>query len=105
MAGISVDPAWINGYADTVEQAGDELQQAAATLARSPLNSASFGQLGRTAGAVQAYTRAAATLLNQLTTASTDLHAAAANLRTVAGAHTASDAEHAARFRQAYQQG
>jgi phage baseplate assembly protein gpV len=105
MAGISVNGAWINGYANTVEQAADELDSTAGTLLNSPLNSASFGQLGRTAGAAQAYTRAAAALLGQLSTASTDLRSAAANLRTVAGAHAAADAEHAQRFMRAYEQG
>ena len=105
MAGISVNPTWINGYAKTVEQAADDLDSAASTLMNTPLNSASFGQLGRTAGAAQAYTRAAAALLGQLSTASTDLRSAAGNLRTVAAAHTQADAEHAQRFIQAYEQG
>lgn len=105
MAGISVNPAWINGYATTVEQSAEELDSAASTLLNSPLNSASFGQLGRTAGAVQAYTRAAAALLGQLSTASTDLRSAAGNLRSVAGAHTAADAEQAQALLRAYQQG
>jgi hypothetical protein len=103
MAGISVNANWINGYASTVEQAGDELEQAATTLTNTPLTSSAFGDLGRTAGAVQAYARAAATLLGQLSTASTDLRSAAGNLRSVAGAHTAADEEHATRLRNAYE--
>lgn len=102
MAGISVDSHWISGYAGTVEQAGEELSRSAATLRGAGLTTNSFGTLGRTIGAAQAYTRAANALLDQLTRAATDLHAAAGSLRTVAGAHSAADAEAARQISRAY---
>ncbi|HEX3791418.1 MAG TPA: hypothetical protein VHW44_26395 [Pseudonocardiaceae bacterium] len=101
MAGISVNPSWINGYADTVEQAADGLTSAARTLQGAPLGSAAFGDLGRSLGAATAYSRAADTLLTQLTKAGADLRSAADSLRTVAGTHSDLDEDQAAQIRRA----
>ncbi|HEX4723372.1 MAG TPA: type VII secretion target [Pseudonocardiaceae bacterium] len=93
--GIKVDPNWIAGYATTAEQAGDELASALQALRGTPLTSAAFGEVGRTVGSANAYNGAAATLQQQVSRAADALRAAAANLRTIAAAHSSVDQEHA----------
>jgi hypothetical protein len=97
--GIRVDPDWIAGYADTVAQAGADLAAALRTLDGAPLSGASFGDLGRAAGAPAAYARASGALRTQLATAAAALTAAAADLRTAAAAHTGADTAHATTIR------
>jgi hypothetical protein len=96
MSGIKVDANWLNGYARTVEQSGDDLTTALHTLQGTPLTSAAFGELGRTVGSADAYNRAATTLQQQVNRAAAALAAAATSLRGVASAHSTVDAEQAA---------
>ena len=93
--GIKIDPGWIAGYATTAEQAGDELASALQALQGMPLTSAAFGEIGRTVGSANAYNGAATALQQQVSRAADALHTAAANLRTIATAHSSADEEHA----------
>jgi hypothetical protein len=96
MSGIKVDANWLNGYASTTEQAGDDLTAALHTLQGTPLTSAAFGELGKTVGSADAYNRAATTLQQQVNRAAAALQAAATSLRGVASAHSTVDAVQAA---------
>jgi uncharacterized protein YukE len=95
-SGIKVDANWLNGYARTAEQAGDDLTSALQALQGTPLSSTAFGELGRTVGSADAYNTASTTLQQQVTRAAAALHAAATSLRGIAGAHTSVDADQAA---------
>jgi uncharacterized protein YukE len=104
MAGaIRVDPKWIADYAKTAEQAGDDLATALHALRGTPLTSEAFGELGRTVGSASAYNGAAETLQRQVGRAADALHAAAANLRTVATEHSTADESQASAIRSAHQ--
>ena len=99
---IKVDPQWIAHYATTAEQAGDDLATALHALRGAPLTSAAFGQVGQLVGSAGAYNSAAAALADQLGRAADALHAAAANLRGVAGEHSAADADQAVAIKSAH---
>ena len=104
MAGaIRVDPNWIADYATTAEQAGDDLAAALRTLRGTPLTSVAFGDLGRQVGSANAYNGAAATLQQQVGRAADALHAAAANLRTVATEHSSADEDQASSIKSVHQ--
>lgn len=103
--GIKVDPTWIAGYATTAEQAGDELTSALQALQGMPLTSAAFGEVGRAVGSANAYNGAATTLEQQVSRAADALHAAAANLRTIATAHSSADDEHASALKSVHSTG
>lgn len=100
---IKVDPQWIAHYATTAEQAGDDLLRALHALRGAPLTSAAFGQVGQLVGSAGAYNGAAAALQDQIGRAADALHAAAVNLRGVAGEHSAADADQAASLKSAHQ--
>lgn len=102
MSGIKVDPGWLTGYAKMASQGADQLAAAARTLKRTPLEASSFGEIGRTVGAGQAYSSAAATLLGQLTRAGEALSAAAGSLRSIVDEHTSKDSEHAERLKRTH---
>lgn len=99
MSGIRVDANWINGYAKTAEQAGDDLTAALHALQGTPLTSAAFGDLGKTVGSADAYNRAATSLQQQVNRAAAALQAAATSLRGVASSHASVDADQAAALR------
>jgi uncharacterized protein YukE len=99
MGGISVNRDWITGYANTVAQAASELATASQPLQATPLTASSFGSIGSEIHAGSAYNQVAQTLEAQLSRAAAALQAAAANLRSVAGAHTDVDEQQAAAFR------
>jgi len=100
---IKVDPQWIAHYATTAEQAGDDLASALHALQGAPLTSAAFGQVGQMVGSAGAYNGAAAALQDQIGRAADALHAAAANLRGVAGEHSAADEDQAAAIKSVHQ--
>ncbi|HJP74528.1 MAG TPA: hypothetical protein VJ914_09685 [Pseudonocardiaceae bacterium] len=99
MSAISVDQNWISGYASTLAQAATELGKASQPLQATPLTSVSFGSIGNEVHAGSAYNQVAQNLEQQLARAAAALQAAATNLRTVAGAHSAADERQAAVFR------
>jgi uncharacterized protein YukE len=102
MAGIKVDPGWITGYANTVDQAADDLTAALSALSRTPLTSAAFGDVGKQVGAADAYNGASATLQQQVTRAAAALRSAAVNLRTIAKEHSSADEQQAAALHRAH---
>ena len=99
MSGISMNHDWITGYANTVAQAAGELAKASQPLQATPLTASSFGSIGSEVAAGSAYNQVAQTLEQQLSRAAAALQAAAANLRSVAGAHADVDQQQAAAFR------
>ena len=103
MAGIEVDPGWVNDYAKTVGNASDELRRASDALHRMPLGAEAFGELGRTIRTAEAYTRAATTLRDQLTRAMESLKSASDGLRAVAAQHTTQDEDSAGQIKRANQ--
>lgn len=94
-----MDQNWITSYASTLAQAATELGKAAQPLQATPLTSVSFGSIGNEVHASSAYNQVAQNLEQQLARAAAALTAAAANLRTVANAHSAADEQQAAVFR------
>jgi uncharacterized protein YukE len=103
VAGITVDPGWISGYATTVAKAGDDLAGALTALNGTPLTSAAFGEVGKQLGTAPAYQGAASTLQQQMSRAADALHAAAANLVTIAREHSSADEQQAVSIRAAHQ--
>jgi hypothetical protein len=103
MAGIRVDQGWIAGYANTAEQAADDLTAALRALTGTPLTSAAFGEVGRTVGSADAYNGAAAVLRQQVERAADALRAAATSLRGVAAEHSSADDAQAHAIRSAHQ--
>ncbi|HEX7309142.1 hypothetical protein [Lentzea sp.] len=94
MAGrISVDPEWLEQYADRIDGTTDDLRRVRDAMKVSPLRPQSFGEIGRTVGTAQAYARAAALLNSQLARACDTLDAAAAGLHAVAKQHGAGEEE------------
>lgn len=94
MAGrISVDPEWLEQYADRIDGTTDDLRRVRDAMKVSPLRPQSFGEIGRTAGTAQAYARAAALLNSQLARACDTLDAAAKGLHAVAAQHGHQDDE------------
>ncbi|SDF66671.1 hypothetical protein SAMN05216553_102571 [Lentzea fradiae] len=88
MAGrISVDPEWLEQYADRIDGTTDDLRRVRDAMKVTPLRPQSFGEIGRTAGTVQAYARAAELLNSQLARACDTLDAAAKGLHAVAKEH------------------
>jgi hypothetical protein len=102
VAGISVNGDWINGYARTVEQAGDDLTQALRSLRGTPLAGAAFGELGRTLGAADAYAKASSGLQGQVDRAVGVLKSAADQLRRIADSHVSLDERQARLIRQVH---
>jgi hypothetical protein len=103
MAGIEVDPDWINGYAKTLGTASDELGKSAESLGGASLGAEAFGELGRTVRTADAYQRAATTLRDQLNRAVESLRSASEGLCEVAGQHTGRDEDSAAQIRRTHQ--
>ncbi len=94
MAGrISVDPEWLESYADRIDGTTDDLRRVRDAMKSSPLRPESFGEIGRTLGSAQGYARAAELLNSQLARACDTLDAAAKGLHTVAKQHGHSDEE------------
>lgn len=92
MAGrISVDPAWLEQYADRIDGTTDDLRRVRDAMKVSPLRPQSFGEIGRTVGTAQAYARAAELLNSQLARACDTLDAAAKGLHAVAKQHGQGD--------------
>ncbi|MEV6243109.1 hypothetical protein [Lentzea sp. NPDC051838] len=88
MAGrISVDPAWLEQYADRIDGTTDDLRRVRDAMKGSPLRPESFGEIGRTLGSAQGYARAAELLNSQLARACDTLDAAAKGLHAVAKQH------------------
>ncbi|MCG8921155.1 hypothetical protein [Lentzea sp. CC55] len=94
MAGrISVDPRWLESYADRIDGTTDDLRRVRDAMKASPLRPQSFGEIGRAAGTDRAYARAAALLNSQLARACDTLDAAARGLHAVARQHGAGEEE------------
>ena len=94
MAGrISVDPEWLEQYADRIDGTTDDLRRVRDAMKVSPLRPQSFGEIGRTVGTAQAYARAAELLNSQLARACDTLDAAARGLHAVAEQHGGQDEE------------
>ncbi|MFI6098966.1 hypothetical protein ACIA8G_25720 [Lentzea sp. NPDC051213] len=88
MAGrISVDPEWLEQYADRIDGTTDDLRRVRDTMKASPLRPEAFGEIGRTLGNAQGYARAAELLNSQLARACDTLDAAAKGLHAVAKQH------------------
>ncbi len=85
MAGrISVDPEWLEKYADRIDGTTDDLRRVRDAMKVSPLRPQSFGEIGQTLGNAQGYARAAELLNSQLARACDTLDAAAKGLHAVA---------------------
>ncbi|GGU63380.1 type VII secretion target [Lentzea flava] len=94
MAGrISVDPEWLESYADRVDGTTDDLRRVRDAMKVSPLRPESFGEIGRALGNSQGYARAAELLNSQLARACDTLDAAAKGLHAVAKQHGHHDDE------------
>ena len=92
MAGrISVDPQWLEQYADRIDGTTDDLRRVRDAMKVSPLRPESFGEIGRTLGSSQGYARAAELLNSQLARACDTLDAAAKGLHAVAKEHGRGD--------------
>lgn len=88
---VSVDPRWLELYAERVDEAAGELARARAELRDAPVRPRSFGELGRTLRSAESYGRAAGLLQRQLDRACEVLTAAAAGLHEVAEHYGAQD--------------
>jgi hypothetical protein len=88
---VSMDPRWLELYAERVEEAAEELAGARAELREAPLRDRSFGELGRTLRNAEAYGRAAGMLDQQLDRACEVLTSAAKGLHEVAEHYGAQD--------------
>ena len=94
MAGrITVDPQWLEQYADRIDGTTDDLRRVRDAMKVSPLRPESFGEIGRTLGNSQGYARAAELLNSQLARACDTLDAAAKGLHEVAKQHGYHDDE------------
>ena len=94
MAGrITVDPQWLEQYADRIDGTTDDLRRVRDAMKVSPLRPESFGEIGRTLGNSQGYARAAELLNSQLARACDTLDAAAKGLHAVAKQHGHRDEE------------
>lgn len=94
MAGqISVNPEWLESYADRIDGTTDDLRRVRDAMKVSPLRPQSFGEIGKTLGNAQGYARAAELLNSQLARACETLDAAAKGLHAVAKHHGYSDEE------------
>jgi hypothetical protein len=102
MAVISVNGDWINGYAQTLARASDDLAGALVTLRTTTMSSDAFGAIGRSLGAADAYARASTQLSGQVDRAVCALRSASDNLRTIAVAHLSLDERQAVELRQAH---
>ncbi|ONI82809.1 hypothetical protein ALI22I_41945 [Saccharothrix sp. ALI-22-I] len=88
---MSIDPRWLELYAQRVDEAAEELTRARAELREAPLRTQSFGELGRTLRSAEAYGRAAGMLNQQLDRACEVLTSAAKGLHDVAEHYGAQD--------------
>ncbi|MGM1059066.1 hypothetical protein [Saccharothrix sp. Mg75] len=93
---VSVDPRWLELYAERVDEAAEEMARARDALREAPPRSRSFGELGRTLRSAESYGRAAGLLQQQLDRACGVLTAAAKGLHDVAEHYGAQDEEAAA---------
>ena len=94
MAGrISVDPQWLEQYADRIDGTTDDLRRVRDTMKVSPLRPESFGEIGRTLGNSQGYARAAELLNSQLARACDTLEVASQGLHAVAKQYGQGDEE------------
>ncbi|MFC6089195.1 hypothetical protein [Saccharothrix lopnurensis] len=92
-AGVSVDPRWIELYAERLEDAAAELSRARDDLRRAPVPPDGFGELGRVLRGGVAYQRAAGVLHQQLDRACEVLAAAAEGLHRVSEHYGSQDDE------------
>ena len=88
---VSVDPRWLELYAQRVEESAEELTRARSELREAPMRPQSFGELGRTLRNAEAYGRAAGLLNQQLDRACEVLTSAAKGLHEVAEHYGAQD--------------
>ncbi|SEP88673.1 hypothetical protein SAMN05216188_101806 [Lentzea xinjiangensis] len=94
MAGrITVDPEWLESYADRIDGTTDDLRRVRDAMKVSPLRPQSFGEIGAALGTARAYARAAELLNSQLARACDTLDAAAKGLHAVAEQHGHQDDE------------
>jgi hypothetical protein len=91
VSGVKIDPDLVSGYAKTVAKAADQLSGPAGALKGEPLGDDAFGDLGRQVHTAEAYQRASATLLDQLTRSVETLHAASDSLNQVAAKYRDSE--------------
>lgn len=90
---VTVDPRWIELYAQRVGEAAEELSRARAELRQASVRPQSFGELGRTLRSAEAYRRAAGVLDRQLDRACEVLASAASGLHDVAEHYGSQDDE------------
>jgi uncharacterized protein YukE len=90
---ITVDPEWLEQYADRIDGTTDDLRRVRDAMKVSPLRPQSFGEIGRALGTAQGYARAAELLNSQLARACDTLDAAAKGLHAVAAQHGHHDQE------------
>ena len=95
MSGIRVDTEWLTQYAGQVRAAGEEIAAARRELDGTRLEPESFGEVGRSAGAADAYARLAALLGDQTRRAGEVLTGAGDELRQVVDFHTGGDDDNA----------
>ncbi|MEU4744443.1 hypothetical protein AB0G02_28840 [Actinosynnema sp. NPDC023658] len=88
---VSMDPRWLELYAERVEEAAGELARARDELRQQPVRAQSFGELGRALRNAEAYGRAAGMLNQQLDRACEVLASAAKGLHEVAEHYGAQD--------------
>ncbi|HEX6353963.1 hypothetical protein [Actinophytocola sp.] len=83
MTGIKLDATWVGGYAKLAASSADTLAEGVDTMAISPLDDSSFGELGRALNTAQAYGKAARLLRDQLARAVETLSTASDGLEKV----------------------
>jgi hypothetical protein len=91
MPGIRVDVEWLTRYAGEVRAAGKDVVAAQRVVEAHALTPESFGDVGREAGAADAYARVAALLLGQARRASEVLVHAGNELQEVVDFHAVGD--------------
>jgi hypothetical protein len=101
VSGVKIDPGLVTGYAKTVVKAADQLDGSSTALNGDPLGNDAFGDLGRQVHTAEAYSRASATLRDQLTRAVETLHAASDSLNQVAARYQASEQDTAQTIKRA----
>ena len=91
---MKVDPDRVDGYAKTVEQAVEDLGGVAEEIG-TPLGAEAFGDVGRTVGTTESYSRASSVLREQLGRAVESLSSVADNLHKVVEHHRGADEDSA----------
>ncbi|MGH3760845.1 hypothetical protein [Actinophytocola sp.] len=91
MSGIKFDAEWVSGYAELAAQSADELGAGVEIMATTWVSDESFGRLGRTLHATEAYGSVAGTLRDQLSRAVEALGSASTGLEQVTARYVDAD--------------